>query len=167
MRKLGYYDHPFTMDGTTHYVDADSPFVQLKSDIQNDIDRVSNMLEDVNNRQPVHVNVPQNNVQAYNQEVMNRINQGIQQPQGSYWEGVATSAVTGTGEGLWGGINRAANAATLGLYGKGIDTFMNNAYSNLQNRLQQRANQAELGNFNDLANNVIDAGIAIRLGKKF
>ena len=169
MRKLGYYDHPMTIGGTTHYLDADSPFVKLREDIQKDKERISNMVDDyTNNWQPVHVNVPQNNVQAYNQEVMNRINQGIQQPQGdNNWNGVATSAITGTAEGLWGGINSAANAATLGLYGKVLDKYMDNSYSKLQNRLQQQANQAELGDFNELANNAIDIGIKARLGKKF
>ena len=168
MRKLGYYDHPMTIGGSTHYLDADSPFVKLREDIQRDKDRISNMVDDyTNNWQSVRVNVPQNNVQAYNQEVMNRINQGIQQPQGdNNWNGVATSAITGTAEGVFGGINRAANAATLGLYGKGIDMMMGNTYSNLQNRLQQRANQVGLGDFNEVANNVIDAGIGIRFGKK-
>ncbi len=169
MRKLGYYDHPITIGGTTHYLDADSPFVKLKEDIQKDKERISNMEEEyANNWQPVRVNVPQNNVQAYNQEVMNRINQGIQQPQGdNNWNGVATSAITGTAEGLWGGINSAANAATLGLYGKVLDKYMDNSYSKLQNRLQQQANQAGLGDFNELANNAIDIGIKARLGKKF
>jgi len=156
-----------TIGGTTHYLDADSPFVKLKEDIQRDKERISNMVDDyTNNWQPVRVNVPQNNVQAYNQEVMNRINQGIQQPQGSYFDGVATSAVTGTAEGLWGGINRAANTETLGLYGKVVDKYMDNSYSKLQNRLQQQANQAGLGDFNELANNAIDAGIGRRFGKK-
>ena len=130
---------------------------------------MDNRLQDyLDNKAQVYVNVPQNNVQAYNQEVMNRIKQGIQQPQGdNNWNGVATGAVTGTAEGLWGGINSAANAATLGLYGKAVDKYMDNSYSNLQNRLQQQANQTGLGDFNELANNAIDIGIKARLGKKF
>ena len=166
MRKLGYYDHPMTIGGTTHYLDADSPFVKLKEDIQRDKERISNMVDDyTNNWQPVHVNVPQNNVQAYNQEVMNRINQGIQQPQGdNNWNGVATSATTGTAEGVFGGAERFANGLTGGAYGYGVDNYMNNAYSNRQNRLQQRANQAGVGSSNALSNLLIDgSAIGIRL----
>ena len=128
-----------------------------------------------------------NNLQAYNQEALNKaVNGGswAVTPQPTYeslilnhqnygnqlnsnWNGVATSAITGSVEGLWGGINSAANAATLGLYGKVLDKYMDNSYSKLQNRLQQQANQAGLGDFNELANNAIDIGIKARLGKKF
>lgn len=169
MHKMGFYDHPVTIGGSTSYVDEASPFAQIKKQINELPQELDNRLQDyLDNKAQIYVNVPQNNVQAYNQEVMNRINQGIQQPQGmNNWDGVATSAVTGSGEGMWGGINSAANAATLGLYGKAVDKYMDNSYSNLQNRLQQQANQAGLGDFNELANNAIDIGIKARLGKKF
>lgn len=48
MRTMGFYDNPVTIGDSTHYVDADSPFAK--------------------NSRP-------NNVQKYNQEVMNNINQ--------------------------------------------------------------------------------------------
>ena len=152
MRKLGYYDHSMTIGGTTHYLDADSPFVKLKEDIQRDKERISNMVDDyTNNWQPVHVNVPQNNVQKYNQEVMNRINQGIQQPQGSYFDGVATSAVAGTAEGVFGGAERYLNTLSGDIYGDVID-----GYSARQNHLQQQANFAGVGKLNQLANDGVD-----------
>ena len=153
MRKLGYYGHPITIGGTTHYLDADSPFVKLREDIQKDKERISNMVDDyTNNWQPVHVNVPQNNVQAYNQEVMNRINQGIQQPQGdNNWNGVATSAITGTAEGVFGGAERYLNTLSGDIYGDVID-----GYSARQNHLQQQAEQAGVGKLSRLANDGVD-----------
>ncbi len=166
MRKLGYYDHPMTIGGSTHYLDADSPFVKLREDIQRDKERISNMVDDyTNNWQPVHVNVPQNNVQAYNQEVMNRINQGIQQPQGdNNWNGVATSAITGTAEGTLATGERIINGLTNNKYGQEVDYLFNNAYSNRQNRLQQQANQAGLGGLNKAANAMVDVTTGV-IGK--
>ena len=88
------------------------------------------MQDYLDNKAQIYVNVPQNNVQAYNQEVMNRINQGIQQPQSSYFNGVATSAITGTAEGVFGGTERYLNTLSGGIYGDVFD-----GYSARQNSL--------------------------------
>ena len=152
MRKMGYYDHPVTMDGNTHYVDEASPFAQIKKQINELPQELDNRLQDyLDNKAQVYVNVPQNNVQAYNQEVMNRINQGIQQPQGSYWNGVATGAVTGTGEGIIGGTERYLNTLSGGIYGDVFDR-----YPTRQNSLQEQASSAGVGKLNQLANDGVD-----------
>ncbi len=71
---------------------------------------------------------------------------------------VVMGAVTGFGEGLIGGVNRALDNATYGLYGGTIDSLTNGAYTNQQNRLQQQADQNGLGYVNKLANKAIDVG---------
>ena len=55
-----------------------------------------------------------------------------------------------------GGTERFANGLTNGWYGKIIDGNMNNAYTNRQNRLQTRANNAGVGIQNSLTNHFLD-----------
>ncbi len=79
----------------------------------------------------------------------------------SNFNGVPTSAISGLGEGIFGGLERFADGLTGGIYGEIIDTDMNNAYTDRQRKLQNRADQAGVGNLNKLTNHFIDVDAAL------
>ena len=165
MQQAGYYDHPYQVGERTFYVDDNSPFAQVKNDLNGLPQRINEWTQNyINNQQPLRVDTPQNNLQQYNQEALNNINQNLRQQVGSNWNGVFTSAVTGAADGIFGGTERATNGLTKGAYGYVVDQFVDNAYSNRQNRLQQYANQAGLGMANKVSNRLID-GSSILLGR--
>ena len=117
-----------------------------------------------------------NNLQAYNQEALNKaVNGGswAVTPQPTYeslilnhqnydnqlnsnWKGVGVDAITGAGEGIIAAGERAINGLTGNKYGQEVDYLFNNAYSDRQNRLQQRADQAGIGGLNRGTNAFID-----------
>ena len=85
------------------------------------------------------------------------------------WGDVVMGSATGFGEGIIGGVERFANGLTGGLYGKVTDNLTYDSYTNRQNRLQNRADQAGLGYANRLANSAIDtsaAGMQYYYGRK-
>jgi len=82
----------------------------------------------------------------------------LEQPEAPKKYSVIGGALTGFAEGVMGGAERLLNGLTFELYGDGVDYFSNNAYTNRQNRLQNRANSvgAKTGFANMVANKIID-----------
>ena len=78
------------------------------------------------------------------------------QSKSSVFDGVPTAALTGFVDGIIGGVERAVNDLTGGLYGEQVDNLRHNSYTNRQNYLQNQADQSGLGYANRIANSVID-----------
>ena len=93
-------------------------------------------------------------------------NNNMQNMPTTSWIDVVNAGITGSGEGLLGGINRGINSATFGLYGRAANALFDNVYSNQQNRLQRQAEQVGLGNANKLANRAIDVGSQFLAAKR-
>lgn len=74
-----------------------------------------------------------------------------------YWE-VAKAGLEGFGEGIEGGINRAINAASFGGYDWLNRKFLGDQYGKQQRELQQRAESANVGGLNTIANLLTDIG---------
>ena len=96
------------------------------------------------------------NVQRAKEKELQKIDTKLINRKKSHWDGVGLAAITGVGEGMIGGIERLANGITNGVYGKILDTNFDNAYTNRQNKLQNRADSNNLGNINRMANTTID-----------
>lgn len=75
----------------------------------------------------------------------------------SDWSNVVMGAITGVGEGLVGGVEQFVDGLTHGEYSKIVNSNFDNAYTNRQNKLQDRADFVGLGNANRLANMTISA----------
>ncbi len=88
-----------------------------------------------------------------NQQVQTEKN-NFQMPQ-SNWNNVVMGAITGTGEGWVGGLERIANNATVGLYGD----YISAGYQDRQNKAQQQAEQAGLGEAYKWGTRAIDYGL--------
>ena len=73
-------------------------------------------------------------------------------------DGVWSAAASGFVEGVVGGAERLVNNITGGKYGEFVDNLTYDSYTNRQNKLQDRANQAGVGYINKLANSAIDLG---------
>lgn len=71
------------------------------------------------------------------------------------WNEVIMAGITGMGEGMIGGVERFADSLTRGEYGRKVDSIFDNAYTNRQNILQNRADSVGLGNANRLVNTAI------------
>ena len=82
------------------------------------------------------------------------------QAHNSVWNGVATAAVQGMLEGVIGGTERLVNGLSGGVYGNVVDNLTEGSFSNRQNNLQNRADQAGIGYVNRLANSAIDVSSA-------
>ena len=96
------------------------------------------------------------------------------QSQPSRYTGVPIAALTGTAEGIVGGLERVANGLSGGTYGSFVDKNMNNSYTNRQNKLQNQANYAGVGYLHNIANTIIDTDADIakyyygaKFGNKF
>ena len=98
---------------------------------------------------------------SYNNFKLNKINEKSE----INWNDIIMAGLTGVGEGMLAGINRGINGASFGLYGRAVNAALDNIYTNQQNRIQNRADQAGLGNFNKLANQAIDVGSQFLSGK--
>lgn len=72
------------------------------------------------------------------------------------WNDIIMAGMTGMGEGMVTGIERFVNGITGGAYGNIINSNFDNAYTNRQQVLQDRADSVGLGNVNRLANTAID-----------
>ena len=98
---------------------------------------------------------------SYNNFKLNKINEKSE----INWNDIIMAGLTGVGEGMLAGINRGINGASFGLYGRAVNAALDNIYTNQQNRIQNSADQAGLGNFNKLANQAIDVGSQFLSGK--
>ena len=66
MQQAGYYDHPYQVGERTFYVNGDSPFAQVKNDLNGLPQRINEWTQNyINNQQPLRVDTPQNNLQQY------------------------------------------------------------------------------------------------------
>ncbi len=79
---------------------------------------------------------------------------------------VFLEGVKGFGEGMENGVLRGLNSATFGIYDLVNYKLLGNEYANKQNEQQDIAEQAGLGVYNKIANNLIDVGTEGKVTKK-
>ena len=131
MREQGNFNNPLTINtpigSRTFYERDDSALVQKSQQVQTSQE---------NDNEVIHNN--------------------YQMPK-SDWSNVVMGAITGVGEGLVGGVERFVDGLTHGEYSKIVNSNFDNAYTNRQNKLQDRADSVGLGNANRLANMTISA----------
>ena len=90
---------------------------------------------------------------------------GFQAPKTSMSD-VFLEGVKGFGEGMENGVLRGLNSATFGIYDLANYKLLGNEYANKQNEQQDIAEQAGLGVYNKIANNLIDVGTGGKVTKK-
>ena len=166
-KQYGWFDNPVTMNingnDVTYYVDQNSPFAKPKQALSTEENLAGSFTDAI----PQHPNMPQTNSNNNAYYIRDDKNYAWNMPkqtqtevlsrsQPSDWDGVAGAAFSGFADGVFGGTERFVNGLTFGAYGYGVDQFLDNAYSNRQNRLHNNANQNGLGYINSLSNRLID-----------
>jgi hypothetical protein len=72
------------------------------------------------------------------------------------WDKVSIAALTGFGDGIIAGTERLADGLSGGMYSSFKDKYMDNSYTNRQDRLRNMAYQAGAGYLHDAANTLLD-----------